>query len=414
MKADAKRSATGEAVRSLIGKSIRDPAVFSSLNPIVAAAGGFIPNFADPLAEAIEREKQAGVPINQIRLNQSGKLRNAQNPMGLAVTNTRDEPTGAIPNYAREGRGFGEGDAFTAIIAAQAVAGLATGFVEAESTLAKFVRGLTSGVTILGSLTLLQGPMSSLSESLKNFGSTGLSLTGRTVEAVGAYGGRREFAARSRLGGVAGAIGGALPGIGIGVSLVASVAPLIMELTKVKDQFTELSGELANLKFTDLANDINNARVSLVKSIQSEILRREQLNDAIKDFDIDVDTERTDSETFLQLGKTIEKAFGGPTRTSLGGASIGTALEGVDDNTRRLLGQAAAAGISKEDIQTILNESTNFSRVASFGQGASTNFFTIDQDKLLAALVAALEDNVQAVQDNTRERLANIQSGKSF
>ena len=66
-----------------------------------AFASGYIPNFAGgALEEAIGREKAAGLPINQIRINQSGKLRNAQNPMGLAVTNTRDEPTGRIPNFA--------------------------------------------------------------------------------------------------------------------------------------------------------------------------------------------------------------------------------------------------------------------------------------------------------------------------
>jgi TP901 family phage tail tape measure protein len=61
-------------------------------------ASGYIPNFAEgALGEAINREKDAGLPVSQIRINQSGKLRNSQNPMGLAVTNTRDEPTGAIP-----------------------------------------------------------------------------------------------------------------------------------------------------------------------------------------------------------------------------------------------------------------------------------------------------------------------------
>lgn len=64
------------------------------------AADGYIPNFAGgALDEAVAREQAAGLPINQIRINQSGKLRNSQNPMGLAVTNTRDEPTGAIPNF---------------------------------------------------------------------------------------------------------------------------------------------------------------------------------------------------------------------------------------------------------------------------------------------------------------------------
>jgi hypothetical protein len=68
------------------------------------AASGYIPNFAEgALGEAINREKDAGLPVSQIRINQSGKLRNSQNPMGLAVTNTRDEPTGAIPNFAANG-----------------------------------------------------------------------------------------------------------------------------------------------------------------------------------------------------------------------------------------------------------------------------------------------------------------------
>jgi len=63
---------------------------------IMRGAEGFMPELGD----AISREVSAGVPLNQVRINQSGKLRNAQNPMGLAVTNTRDEPTGRIPNFA--------------------------------------------------------------------------------------------------------------------------------------------------------------------------------------------------------------------------------------------------------------------------------------------------------------------------
>jgi len=68
-----------------------------------SSASGYIPNFANqetPLENAIRRERAAGLNANQIRVNQSGKLRNSQNPQGLAVTNTRDEPTGRIPNFA--------------------------------------------------------------------------------------------------------------------------------------------------------------------------------------------------------------------------------------------------------------------------------------------------------------------------
>ena len=63
---------------------------------------GFIPNFAQgPLQEAVNREIAAGLPVNQIRINQDGALRSGDNPLGLAVTNTRDEPLGAVPNFAK-------------------------------------------------------------------------------------------------------------------------------------------------------------------------------------------------------------------------------------------------------------------------------------------------------------------------
>ncbi len=78
---------------------------YSDVLPQAAAAsGGYIPNYAqdDPLIDAIQREKNAGLPISKIRVNQSNKLKNNQNPAGLAVTNTRDEPRGLrdVPNFA--------------------------------------------------------------------------------------------------------------------------------------------------------------------------------------------------------------------------------------------------------------------------------------------------------------------------
>ena len=57
-------------------------------------SGGFVPNFANPLKDAIEREKAAGIPASNIRVEQSNQLKGPGNPMGLAVTNTRDEPAG--------------------------------------------------------------------------------------------------------------------------------------------------------------------------------------------------------------------------------------------------------------------------------------------------------------------------------
>lgn len=69
------------------------------------ASAGFIPNFAKdhPLIDAIQREKDAGLPVSKIRVNQSDRLKSSSNPMGLAVTNTRDEPRGMadVPNFAK-------------------------------------------------------------------------------------------------------------------------------------------------------------------------------------------------------------------------------------------------------------------------------------------------------------------------
>ena len=62
---------------------------------------GFIPNFADPLKEAIGREMSAGVPASQIYVDQNSSLKNAMNPMGLMVANRRDEPTGGIQGISR-------------------------------------------------------------------------------------------------------------------------------------------------------------------------------------------------------------------------------------------------------------------------------------------------------------------------
>ncbi len=62
---------------------------------------GLIPNFANPLKDAIERERSAGLSDSKIRIDQSAQLRSSKNPMGLAVINTRDEPGGVQQGIAR-------------------------------------------------------------------------------------------------------------------------------------------------------------------------------------------------------------------------------------------------------------------------------------------------------------------------
>ena len=74
-----------------------------------AAARGYVPNFA-ALGDSVERELAAGVPMGSIRVGRSSRLAGPNNPAGLGVTNTRDEPRGLadvvgasrgyVPNYA--------------------------------------------------------------------------------------------------------------------------------------------------------------------------------------------------------------------------------------------------------------------------------------------------------------------------
>jgi TP901 family phage tail tape measure protein len=67
---------------------------------------GFIPNFA-ALEEAVQREQSAGIASSMIRIGANEGLRNNNNPMGLGVYNTRDEPSGLGQGISRRrSKGF--------------------------------------------------------------------------------------------------------------------------------------------------------------------------------------------------------------------------------------------------------------------------------------------------------------------
>jgi TP901 family phage tail tape measure protein len=65
------------------------------------ASGSFAPNFADPLKDAIDREKRAGVPANQIYVDRDARLKSPSNPLGILVANRRDEPLGGFQGVDR-------------------------------------------------------------------------------------------------------------------------------------------------------------------------------------------------------------------------------------------------------------------------------------------------------------------------
>jgi TP901 family phage tail tape measure protein len=74
---------------------------------IINGSKGYMPNFSDPLKDAVNREMTAGVPSSQIYIDKNPSLKSASNPMGLMVANRRDEPMGGqqgISRAIKEGR----------------------------------------------------------------------------------------------------------------------------------------------------------------------------------------------------------------------------------------------------------------------------------------------------------------------
>ena len=178
------------------------------------AASGYIPNFVGNLENAIGREAAAGVPINQIRVNQKGSLRNAGNPMGLAVTNTRDEPTGAIPNFFNRNmgalntpanmkmaknteqvaKGFKEvatanRDMLGTIFAVQMGLSLLTGATaDAEGGIGRFVNRLSSGLSTATTGALAGSALSTFGDSFSESSNKFTRGFGKVTKGLGTLG----------------------------------------------------------------------------------------------------------------------------------------------------------------------------------------------------------------------------------
>lgn len=104
------------------------------------AAFGFVPNFANPLGDAIKREKNAGVPVSKIRAHFG------EDGSPLAVTNTRDEKRGLmdvykqknaakglVPNFAQGGAAGDGGRMGMGLLALQSALFMSSGMITANS-----------------------------------------------------------------------------------------------------------------------------------------------------------------------------------------------------------------------------------------------------------------------------------------
>ena len=219
----------------------------------VKGAAGYIPNFdatrGYALEDAIAREKAAGLPISQIRVNQDARLRNAGNPMGLAVTNMRDEPTGSIaaaggyvPSYARPAAGGAGGaggadklnqgfdSTLNKLFMFQIAMGVLTGFTSELSnenkTLAKSMKLLNLAVTaaMIGSMT--KGGIGGMGRFFAGRAGSNMAAAGREE-----FGAARSLSreAGSRFGLAKGVRGAGLRGAGmaVGGTALAAAGPAV-------------------------------------------------------------------------------------------------------------------------------------------------------------------------------------------
>ena len=137
------------------------------------ASKGFIPNYS-PLMASMMREISSGVSPSSVRVGQDSRLSNSENPMGLGVYNTKDEPAGLgqgiarfknifsarksgaargfIPNYAKRKVPFGQGGgALAASILLPTITGAISSGMEEQNTVG---RSAASGAGNIASYAL--------------------------------------------------------------------------------------------------------------------------------------------------------------------------------------------------------------------------------------------------------------------
>jgi hypothetical protein len=383
------------------------------------ASDGYIPNYAQiALEEAIMREEKAGVPINQIRINQSGKLRNAKNPKGLAVTNTRDEPTGKIPNF-NKGDGLGSGGSLGLIFAAQAIAGAASAFVDLESTTGKLIGAFTTVLTSFATFSLVSPSIKDFSTKLTN-SSKALKATTLTFDksakrfrnASGQFASNsagRSMANRGRgFAAGAAAIGGRALGMLGPVAMIASVAiPLVMALKKTETGFSSLSKELDNIDLSKLSAGGSQLMAEFVKTIELNQEKRTQadkIKTDAKKAGVNLEGKTIDEILNERLGD-LTKRDTRRTNKLVKDPDTGEmvrqppARQALNKGELSFISPAMIAAVGFENVQSAIDQATE-----SSGMGGNKKF-RINQDKFLEVILefAKATDAFKSAADGIKE-----------
>jgi TP901 family phage tail tape measure protein len=324
------------------------------------SASGYIPNFADPLQDAIGREQAAGLPVSQIRINQSGKLRNSQNPMGLAVTNTRDEPTGAVPNFAqyRDSRGrFAKAPTpiqdIKRVIPTESLKNLGNStdkVSKAQGSSLGVIFGVQAGMTALSAATAdststMAKYTSIVADSLSTatsfvFAGQGIAEFGENLQASGAEAEGFMGKAKGVIGGFVGELGTFGAAIGVGIEGFKAFEGLAAEYLGMNKVISNSTSRLASA-FDRLS----------VKFDSMSTETQDQLN-----FDAGIAMELSDVAGFADLGggrdSDIEESLKAQFAKALG---AGISIEDRTDIQARKKELQSQGAMSSSDIKELFS-----------------------------------------------------------
>lgn len=101
-----------QSVSSLVGSvpilgSKSTPFALNNAENAFTKNAKFVPNNS-ALSDAIDRERRSGIDVSQIRVGQSGQLVSSDNPLGIGIYNTKDEPLGLNQGINRVAQGGGD------------------------------------------------------------------------------------------------------------------------------------------------------------------------------------------------------------------------------------------------------------------------------------------------------------------
>jgi TP901 family phage tail tape measure protein len=304
---------------------------------------GYIPNFAaSALQDAIAREKSAGLSNSQIYIDQNPSLKSPQNPMGLMVANTRDEPFGGIQGISRarkEGMNpklYGAANGFVPNYAVPSgLSGFAASLNQPANTgnIEKVNKGFGD---MAGKIFLIQSALSfmngAVGEATTSFGK----LTQQTITTIGNISSLAFLGKEIAQLNPAGALGKFIKNAGLaGVAIGIAVEGFDLLNFAIK----EFSGEnekaaLASAKLADASDKLSIKFESLSKTRQTEL------------------------ET--QASKILGSAGFRDTLSLFTGAIKGGGDIGGNADIQKSVAQLLALGASRNDILKVIESSKKY------------------------------------------------------